>query len=62
MKEWNRSLKTQLARSTKIQHKRNEDQEGTMYSESIRIREEEYRKNQVIYIQLTVIELKVPYS
>ena len=32
-----------------MEHLRNEDQEGRIYSESIRVREKESRRNQVVY-------------
>ena len=48
MEEWKRLLKT-VRKSKKVEHLRNEDQEGRIYSESIRVREKESRRNQVVY-------------
>ena len=38
-----------VSKSNKVEHLRNEDQEGRIYSESIRVKEKESRRNQVIY-------------
>ena len=38
-----------VRKSNREEHLRNEDQEGRTYSESIRVKEKESRRNQVIY-------------
>ena len=38
-----------VSKINKIEYMRNEDQEGRLYSESIRVREKQSRRNQVIY-------------
>ena len=38
-----------VSKINKIEYIRNEDQEGRLYSESIRVREKQSRRNQVIY-------------
>ena len=38
-----------VRKSNRVEHLRNEDQEGRTYSESIRVKEKESRRNQVIY-------------
>ena len=51
-------IENTVSKSNKVEHLRNEDQEGRVYSESTRIKENESRRNQAIYI----IVLKVAYS
>ena len=53
-------IENTVSKINKIEYIRNEDQEGKIYSESIRVREKESRRNQVIY-KLTSIELKLAY-
>ena len=38
-----------VSKRNKVEHLRNEDQKGRIYSESIRVKEKESRRNQVIY-------------
>ena len=38
-----------VRKSKRVEHSRNKDQEGRMYSESIRVKQRESRGNQVIY-------------
>ena len=42
-------IENTVSKINKIEYIRNEDQEGKIYSESIRVREKESRRNQVIY-------------
>ena len=42
-------IENTVSKINKIEYIRNEDQEGRIYSESIRVREKESRRNQVIY-------------
>ena len=42
-------IENTVSKINKIEHIRNEDQLGKIYSESIRVREKESRRNQVIY-------------
>ena len=42
-------IENTVSKINKIEYIRNEDQEGKIYSESIRVREKEARRNQVIY-------------
>ena len=42
-------IENTVSKINKIKCARNEDQEGRIYSESIRVREKESRRNQVIY-------------
>ena len=51
-------IENTVSKSNKVEHLRNEDQEGRIYSESTRIKENEPRRNQALYI----IVLKVAYS
>ena len=43
-------IENTVSKINKTEYIRNEDQEGKIYSESIRVREKEPRRNQVIYI------------
>ena len=42
-------IENTVSKINKIEYIRNEDQEGRLYSESIRVREKQSRRNQVIY-------------
>ena len=42
-------IENTVRKSNKVEHLRNEDQGGRIYSESIRVKEKESRRNQVIY-------------
>ena len=42
-------IENTVRKSKRVEHSRNKDQEGRMYSESIRIKQRESRGNQVIY-------------
>ena len=42
-------IENTVSKINKTEYMRNEDQEGRIYSESIRVREKESRRNQVIY-------------
>ena len=42
-------IENTVSKINKIEYARNEDQEGRIYSESIRVREKKSRRNQVIY-------------
>ena len=42
-------IENTVSKSNKVEYWRNEDQEGRIYSESIRVKENESRRNQVIY-------------
>ena len=42
-------IENTVRKSNKVEHLRNEDQGGGIYSESIRVKEKESRRNQVIY-------------
>ena len=41
-------IKNTVSKSNKVKHLRNEDQEGIIYSERIRVKEKVLRRNQVI--------------
>ena len=41
-------IENTVRKSNRVEHLRNEDQEDRMYSESIRNKEKEWRRNQVI--------------
>ena len=43
------TIENTVRKSNKVEHLRNEDQGGRMYSESIRVKEKKSRRNQVIY-------------
>ena len=42
-------IENTVRKSNKVEHLRNEDRGGRIYSESIRVKEKESRRNQVIY-------------
>ena len=49
-------------KSSKVEHLRNEDQGGIIYSESMRVKEKELKKKKKSSIQLIFMVLKVAYS
>ena len=54
-------IENTVRKSNRLEHLRNEDQEDRMYSESIRNKEKESRRNQVINTVILIVQ-KVGYS